>query len=159
MNQDNETVVVDAPVATSPFTSAVAELKHSVRVHMTVTHGPSPQLAAYLTKTIDFLEEEDQTLRLHEIELLACSIIEGAAFYVQQAIDGTIRKAHEKGTKAPKLKDLSDRLLVAIASARRTRDMAAKNVLLTVLAEVMKELTLRTNSAYPVIVDKNGAEL
>ena len=137
------------------------ELKHSVRIHILLHAGPSPQLAAFLVKTIDFLEDKDPIQRKQEMLDLAFNMIEAIAVYTQRTFDDRIQKGAKQGREASsELKARGDNILVVLGKSRSLPDrIAAKNAVLRVTAEAMDALGVFMQATYPTLHDSVGNPL
>lgn len=137
------------------------ELKHSVQLHVTLMNGPSQQLAAFLLKVIDFVEDHDEKRRDSEIGKLAYIIVESLAVFVQRSIDDRAQKAEAQDIKfPPRIKQAGDNLLVVIGKSRSHDDkIGAKNVVLRAIADALRELATFTKADYPTITDSQRREL
>ncbi len=134
------------------------ELKHSIRTHLAIMQGPSPQLAVFLVKLVDFIEDTDDTRRKSEMSKLSFSIVEAVALFVQQSIDQRAIQAAAKGHQfPPTIQIKGDNLLVMIGKARQLPDkIAAKNALLKEIAEALRSLSTYTKARYPDMTDVAG---
>jgi hypothetical protein len=138
--------------------NSLLELKHSIKIHMLIMAGPSQQLCAFLIKTIDLLEDEDQDRKQQETLQLAFNIIEAVAIHVQQSIDSRAKQAKEKSNPMPEhIRINSDNILITLGRARGHDDKrAAKNAILASIAKALDDLSTFTGSGYPVIFDADG---
>lgn len=152
---------VQPPKPVNRPNAIVDELKHSVQMHMTIMNGPSQQLSAFLLKTLDFIEDADHERRDKEMAKLSFVIIESLAVFVQQSIDDRAKKAENQGvTFPPRVKQAGDNLLVVIGKTRSQDDkIAAKNTVLTAIADALRELSSFTKAKYPSITDSQRREL
>lgn len=134
------------------------ELKHSVRIHLIVNAGATAQLAVFLVKIIDFLEDEDDVRRRAEMAKLSFAIVEAVALFVQQSIDQRASQAAAKGQVFPvQVQHKGDNLLVVVGKARQLPDkIVAKQGLLKEVAEALRSLTTYTKASYPEILDAKG---
>lgn len=134
------------------------ELKHSIRMHLVIMQGPTPQLAVFLIKIIDFLEDNDNVRRREEMAKLAFAIVEAIAIHVQQSIDGRAQQAAAKGQQFPTgIQHKSDNLLVVVGKSRSLPDkITAKNALLRETAEALRSLSTFTKAKYPDLTDSAG---
>lgn len=135
----------------------ILELKHSIRTHMMMLGGPSPQLSVFLLKVVDFLEDADETRRNSEMANLAFAIVEAVALHVQQSVDAKSKKDSE----LPKhISSKSDGLLVIIGKSRGLPDkIQAKEAVLKEVAEVLRSLSTYTKGKYPEITTASGVVL
>lgn len=136
----------------------LAELKHSIRIHALVMQGPTPELAVYLIKVIDFLEDTDQTRREAEMAALSYKLIESVALHIQRSIDDRLRKLAAEGKPVPlQVQVRGDHLLVVVGQTRNLPDrIVAKNAVLKEVAECLRALAAHTGSKYPDITDSVG---
>lgn len=134
------------------------ELKHSIRIHLLIMQAPTPQLAVFLVKLVDFLEDTDPARKRAEMAKLMFSIVEAVALHVQQSIDARAQQAGAKGHQFPKqIQDKSDHLLVVLGKSRGLPDkIAAKSALLKEIAEALRGLSTYTKAKYPDITDIAG---
>ena len=125
------------------------ELKHSIKMHLTVMNGPTPQLAVFLIKIIDFLGDcHDHS---HAIEKLSYAIVEAIALYVHQSIDTSIKRGEIKSSVS------HDKLILLMAKNRDQTDLGlAKLALLKEVANRYRELAVVTNAKYPILTDCDG---
>lgn len=137
------------------------ELKHSVHMHVALMNGPSQQLAAFLVKVLDFLEDPDEDRCNSEMAELAFIIVESLAVFVQQSIDDRARKATSQGTEFPtRIKQAGDNLLIVVGQTRgHENKIEAKNVVLRTIASALRELSTFTKAKYPTITDNQRREL
>ncbi len=140
---------------------ALVELKHSIRTHLAIMQGPSPQLAVFLVKLIDFIEDKNDVRRVAEMSKLAFAIVEAVALFVQQSIDQRATQAVAKGYQFPQVVQAKgDNLLIVVGKARQLPDkIAAKNALLKEIAEALRSLSTYTKTNYPDITDVMGTIL
>lgn len=134
------------------------ELKHSIRTHLVIMQGPTPQLAVFCVKLIDFLEDMVPIRRCDEMSKLAFSIVEAVALHIQQSIDTHAQRASGKNVQFPKnIQDKSDHLLVVLGKSRGLPDkISAKSALLKEIAETLRALSTYTKAKYPDITDIAG---
>lgn len=149
------------PIDASPDPNAdrlLEELKHSIRIHLLINQGPTPQLAVFLVKLVDFLEDPDPTRKKTEMGRLVFSLVESVAIHIQQSIDARAQQAAAKGHQFPKhIQDKSDHLLVVLGKSRGLPDkLAAKSALLKEIAEALRSLSTYTKARYPDITDIAG---
>lgn len=137
------------------------ELKHSILLHRILMGGSSKQLAAYLVKLIDFLEDPDHAHRDAEMGRLAFSMVEGLAVFVQQSIDDRAQRALAQNITFPsRIKQAGDNLLVVIGRTRSAADsIEAKNAVLRAIANALRELSVFTKATYPTITTSTRQEL
>lgn len=140
---------------------SVAELKHSIRIHLLIMAGPSQQLCAFLVKTIDLIEDNDVERKQQETLLLAFNIVEAIAIHVQQAIDARAKIAKEKSNPMPEnVRVCSDQILIALGKARGHTDKSeAKTAILSSIGKALDALSTFTGAVYPTIFDINGNKL
>jgi hypothetical protein len=141
--------------------SAIVELKHSIRTHLTIMAGPTQQLCSFLVKLIDFIEDEDTERKNKEMYALSYNIVEGLALYIQRSIDERAEKSKGSDAELPQyVKIASDEILVAVGKSRNLDEkVAAKHAVLSAVAAAIKALATTTKSQYPEIVDSTGAAL
>jgi hypothetical protein len=134
------------------------ELKHSIKIHLIIMNGPSAQLAVFLVKLIDFLEDIDPHRRQAEMGKLAFAVVEAVALHVQQSIDTRAQQAQAKGNEFPnQIQAKSDNLLIIVGKSRNLPDkILAKNAVLKEIAEALRALTTYTKVKYPEIADRAG---
>lgn len=134
------------------------ELKHSIRVHTLVMQGPTPELAVYLIKVIDFLEDQDQIRRNAEMAHLAYRLVESTALHIQRSIDDRLRKLASEGKPIPQQVQVKgDHLLVVVGQTRSLPDrILAKVTVLREVADCLRALATYTGSKYPDITDTAG---
>lgn len=131
------------------------ELKHSVRVYLLITRSPSPQLATFLLKVLDFVDDPDPARRDAEIAKLSLHIAVGTVFIVHKMMEHVM-----ESTKDDSLRVQSDELLVAVAKTRQIDDpIVAKSVLLVQLAAAMRILGGKAKVNLPSILDCDGKPL
>lgn len=137
------------------------ELKHSIRIHLLVMQGPSAQLAVYLVKLIDIIEDSDHNRRSAEIGKLAFGIIEAVALQVHQSIDKYGQQAAIRSLPFPEhVQSKGDNLLVVVGKSRSLPDKAvAKSALLKEIAAALRDLSSYTKIQYPTITDLAGNPL
>jgi hypothetical protein len=154
---EEERTPIDANLSPSAD-RLLEELKHSIRTHLVIMQGPSPQLTVFLVKLIDFLEDKDDTRRKSEMAKLAFAIVESVALFVQQSIDQRATQAAAKGDQFPaSIQNKGDNLLVVIGKARQLPDkIAAKSALLKEIAEALRSLSTYTKARYPDMTDVMG---
>jgi len=63
---------------------AIQELKHSIKLHMSMAGGPSAELCIYTLKLIDFLDEDPND---EEIMSLSCSILKSIALKIGDTVE------------------------------------------------------------------------
>ena len=144
-------VSIDSDSSASPF---LAELKHSIRTHLVVMGGPTPQLAVFLTKIIDFLEDKNVERYCVEMARLSLVIVEAVALHVQQSIDA---RAAKDPNFPSSIRNKSDNLLVIVGKSRGLEDkMVAKGAILKEVAETLRALSTYTKSKYPSITTADG---
>ncbi len=131
------------------------ELKHSVRVYLLITRSPSPQLATFLLKVLDFVDDPDPARREAEIAKLSLHITVGTVFIVHKMMEHVM-----ESTKDNSLRVQSDELLVAVAKTRQMDDpLAAKSLLLAQLAPAIRTLGGKAKVNLPSILDCDGKPL
>ena len=138
--------------------TALRELKHAIRMHLTIMAGPSQQLCSFLIKTIDFFEDSNEARRNREMLSLSFHIIEGLALFVQQSVDERAAKAKAMGQEFPyRIQLASDNILIMVGKSRSLDDrIAAKYAVLRSVADALRELSTFTKAVYPRIVDASG---
>ena len=140
-----------------PDSEEIRELKHSVRIHLLIMAGPSPQLCAFLVKTIDFIEDVDIDRCRNEMLALSFHIVEAIGIHIQRSID--VRAAKVSGMPEH-VKRRSDEILVIIGKSRGISDkIAAKNAVLRAMAEALDALGSFMKTTYPTIFDSKGNQL
>jgi hypothetical protein len=158
--------MMELPISQSANDS-LAELKHSVYMHVTLQGGPSPQLSVFLVKVLDLVDdfyvaldnEKEREQRLARIEQecasLSFHIIESLALWLQKAFDERKGKAENRGDIFPSSVSMhGDNLLVLIGKSRNLPDKKiAKNAVLRGIAEALRALQSYTKSSYPEIRD------
>lgn len=139
--------------------SPLDELKHSINLHWTVLGGPTPQLAAFMVKVLDFLEDPDKHQR--DMSVLSYSIAEAVALYVQRSVDDRAARAENQGITFPQqVKKQGDNILILMGRVRSQEDKAeAKLVLLRGVADALRSLATFTKAVYPAIIDARGQKL
>lgn len=142
----------------TPLGQLYAELKHSIKMHMMVADGPSPQLCVFLTKPIDWLEDPDDERKIKEVASLAYAIVEAIALLVHKAID--VR--HQQLTHANKpfpatLRRKGDQLLVVVGKTRGLSDkIVAKHAVMTEVASAIKAYAEFNKTKCPTLQDITG---
>jgi hypothetical protein len=141
--------------------NAVAELKHSIQTHVTICGGPTPDLALYLLKVVDLLEDTDTERRERETLALAMALTESVAMQVTQSIDERARKAEIlQQPFPPKIKQAGDMILMTMGKCRSLPDkIGAKNSILASVASALRELAAFTHATYPAILDSSRNQL
>ncbi len=157
MSEKERTPIDDANLLPSAD-RLLEELKHSIRTHLAIMQGPSPQLTVFLIKLVDFLEDKDETRRKTEMAKLAFAIVEAVALFVQGSIDQRAAQAATKGHQFPQSVQVkSDNLMVVVGKARQLPDkIIAKGALLKEIAEALRSLSTYTKARYPDITDVMG---
>lgn len=137
------------------------ELKHSIRMHLLIMQGPTPQLAVFAVKLIDFLEDDDVGRKNAEMAKLSFVIVEALVIHIQQSIDAKAQQAVIKGhIFPPHIQHRSDNLLVVLGKSRGLPDkIIAKNALLWEMAEALRSLSDYTRAKYPTLTDISGNPL
>jgi hypothetical protein len=138
--------------------SGLDNLKHSIRTHLAIMQGPTPQLSAYLIKLIDLMEDTDQVRKASELDLLSFVLIEAVALYVHQSVNARAAQTKAKGRDFPaSVVTSGDNLLVMVGKCRSLPDkLVAKLALCRAVAETLRSLSTFTNAKYPDITDING---
>lgn len=158
--------MIKLPISPSA-TDSLAELKHSIYMHVLLQGGPSPQLSVFLVKLLDLIDdfyvalnnEQEQEQRLERIEqecgVLSFHIIESLALWLQQAIDVEKVKAKTRGEIFPiSAASHGDQLLILVGKSRSLPDKkAAKSAVLRGIAEAFRALQSYTKDKYPEIRD------
>ena len=139
----------------------ITELKHSIKIHLLIMAGPSQQLCAFLVKTIDLIEDNDQQRKEQETLQLAFNVIEAVALHVQQAIDARAKIALHKNNPMPEnVRVCSDQILISLGNTRSNKNKSeAKTALLTSIGQALDLLSSFTGAIYPTIYDINGNKL
>lgn len=139
----------------------ITELKHSIKIHLLIMAGPSQQLCAFLVKTIDLIEDDDQQRKQQETLQLAFNIVEAVALHVQQAIDARAKVAQQKNNPMPEnVRAFSDKILISLGNTRSHQEKSeAKTVLLASIGQALDALSSFTGAVYPSIYDINGNKL
>lgn len=134
------------------------ELKHSIKVHVSIMAGPSQQLCALLVKLVDWIDDEDKQRREKEMLDLAFFIVEAAGIYIQQSIDVRAAKAMRDGNAMPEsIRTKGDDILILIGQSKKLDDrIAAKHAILRGIAEALKALGSFTKVTYLPITDSDG---
>lgn len=138
--------------------SPIDELKHSIRTHMVLAGGATQQLAVFLLKVIDLIEDTDSARRDKETLNLAFSIVEASAIFIQQSVDKRSKEATKTGQHfPPRIQAAADNIMVVLGKNRNHSDkIAAKTAVLYSIAVTLNELSSFTKAAYPKIYDSNG---
>lgn len=156
-------VAPDGPTPIDPSGASVhlEELKHSLRMHLHIMQGPSPELAVFLVKLIDFIEDTDAERRKAEMAKLAYTIVEAIALHVQRSVDARVEQATSQNKHFPEnIRLKSDHLLVVIGKNRNLPDrFVAKRAVLIEVADCLRALTEYTRSQYPQMTDLQGTVL
>lgn len=154
-NQDEVQVLKDDESAW------ITELKHSIKIHLLIMAGPSQQLCAFLVKTIDLIEDNDQQRKEQETLQLAFNIIEAVALHVQQAIDARSKIALQKNNPMPEnVRAFSDQILISLGNTRSHPNKSdAKTALLSSIGQALDSLSSFTGAVYPSLYDINGNRL
>jgi hypothetical protein len=141
--------------------NVMQELKHSIEMHTMIMAGPTPELAVFLLKAIDFMEDEDADRRNKEITHLAFILIEGLGIHVQKHIDKKQEESKTKNIEFPdSLAQKNGEILVMIGKTRHMEDkVEAKNMVLTSIADALRELSVFTKSNYPTITNSHRKQL
>lgn len=144
-----------------PAPNLLEELKHSIKMHLLIMQGPTPQLAVFAVKVIDFLEDDNIERKNAEMAKLAFAIIEALVIHVQQSIDIKAQQAVSKGsTFPPHIQQRADHLLVVLGKSRSLPDkIVAKSALLREIAEALRSLADYTKAKYPTLTDIVGNPL
>jgi len=130
---------------------SILELKHSVNLHVNLCNGPTAELAMFMIKVVDFLEDNDKDRVELEIKQLAYLIIESLGVFLQRHID---KKLQNVENPPQSLLDASSNILVVIGKQKHNKDfLANKGLVLAAMAESLRELSKFTNSQYPPITD------
>lgn len=155
-------------------TPALAELKHSIMMHMRMHAGVSQQLAVFLIKVLDYVDELYEALRQESpkrdatlakvnanMANLAYAIVESVGIFVQQSIDDRRNRAETLKQEFPsQVSRLGDEILIVIGKTRGLPDkISAKNAVLQVTANALRGLSGYTSAKYPSITDSNNVEL
>lgn len=150
-----------SPEAARSDSAEIAELKHSIRIHLLVMAGPSQQLCAFLVKVIDLVEDEDIPRRKAETLQLAFNVTEAIAIHTQQAIDARNRVSKEKGIMMPEnVRKHADEIMIAVGKARsHPNRIEAKNSILAAIGKALDALETFTKAIYPTIFDSAGNKL
>lgn len=142
---------------TAIITSAMDELKHSVRMHMLIFGGPSTQLAVFLIKLIDVMEDQDEDRRHTETLGLAYAIVEAIAIYVQKTIDNRYMMQQKANNPLPeRIKQSGDDILITMGKFRNRDKVQAKDAVLAQVALALDELGKFTKTQYPTLVSSQG---
>lgn len=172
MTIHSETVEYKAQSRLGSNGAALRELKHSVQLHLLIHQGANPQLSVYGVKFVDFFDafyeilamndvrqarEALQALEL-EIQQIAFNMVEALAIFVQRSIDDRKSKADAQKIDFPeRIRQKSDELLILIGKSRGLPDkIAAKNAVLTGIADALRALSVFTKAKYPDIHDSAG---
>jgi len=169
-----ENMTEQKPIVNESATPALAELKHSIMMHMRMHAGVSQQLAVFLIKMLDYVDELYEALRQEpserektlnkvktNMENLAYVVIESVGMFVQQSIDDRKNRAENLKQEFPNhVSRLSDEILIVIGKTRGLPDkISAKNAVLQVTANALRGLSGYTSAKYPSITDSNNIEL
>ena len=140
---------------------SLEDLKHSIRCHLLIMGGPSQQLCAFLVKTIDLLEDNDEERREEETSILSFSIIEAIALHVQKAIDERAKVAKEKENPMPEnVRIYSDKILITIGKVRsHSNKLEAKQALLNIIGKSLDLLSTFTGAVYPTLFQLDGTQI
>ena len=129
------------------------ELKHSIKIHLTIFGGATAQLSVYLIKLIDFLEDTNVDRRRAEMLSLTFSVVEAAALRVNQSI---ITKSTQPNFP-PALRKQNDDLIFSIGANRNLSDkVVAKYAVLKEMSGALKLLSSYTGTNYPDITTAAG---
>lgn len=129
------------------------ELKHSIQTHLTICGGPTPQLAVFLIKIVDLVEDEDAERKRIETNALAYAIAESVALHIQRHVDG-IEDKHKTNPLYQRVKQRADNILITMGQCRSAADKtAAKNAVLAAAAATIAELELLTGKKYPSLTN------
>lgn len=158
---DNQITPPDerTPIDPSPGASPLLEeLKHSIRIHLMVMGGATSQLAVFLVKLIDLIEDADPVRKNEETAKLAFALVEATALHVQQSVDARAAQAITRRQPFPtSLQAKSDNLLIIIGKSRGLPDkIVAKNAVLKEVAETLRALSNYTKARYPDMTDVSG---
>jgi hypothetical protein len=154
--------------------ASLEELKHSIRLHLLLQAGPTPQLCVFLVKVFDFIDDLYKVLALadghreellekiaKEMDVVSFSIVETIALFVQRSIDDRMTKAASQGQTAPEsVRRHGDEIFMTLGKCRGLPDkIAAKNMLLKGVAEALRALATFTKASYPEIRDSKDTVL
>lgn len=141
------------------MTDALKELKHSITLYMAVSGGPTPQLAVFLVKLVDFIEDTDIERKNREMLVLSYAMAEAIALMVFKSIEAKcVDNANAPASSI--VKQSADQILVAISQDHKSLDkVTAKNRLLATTSAALKQLTVMTNQVYHEFTDSNGNKL
>ena len=132
---------------------AIQELKHSIKLHLSMAGGPSAELCMYTLKLIDFLDEDPSD---EEIADLSHSILKSVAL----KIGDTIEKYAEVDPQFPSAALKQAQVLKGRQSSTGSVVKEDSNELL--LVEISKSLGMLkeyTKIEYPPIRDVSGKGL
>ena len=132
---------------------AIQELKHSIKLHLSMAGGPSAELCMYTLKLIDFLDEDPSD---EEIADLSHSILKSVAL----KIGDTIEKYAEVDPQFPSAALKQVQVLKGRQSSTGSVVKEDSNELL--LVEISKSLGMLkeyTKIEYPPIRDVSGKGL
>lgn len=140
---------------------AIFELKHSIEVHTMIHGGPTPQLAVFLLKVIDLIEDTDIERRDAETLSLAFIIIEAVAVHVQKHLDEKEQEAKKGEHEFPaEISQKNGDILVAVGRTRHMDDkLEAKTTVLKAIAVALRSLSSYTKANYPAITDSHKRQL
>jgi len=149
------------PEKTVEDSAEIAELKHSIRIHLLIMAGPSQQLCAFLVKVIDLVEDTDIKRRKAETLQLSFCIIEAIAVHTQKAIDARYEVSKKKSATMPEsVRIYSDEIMIMVGKARSFDDkVAAKNSVLQIIAKAFDALGTFSKCTYPTLFDSSGTKL
>jgi hypothetical protein len=135
------------------YNQAISELKHSIIASVAICDGPTAQLALFLTKLIDFLEDTDIDRNTPEIEQLAYEIIVGVATYTHRHYVMLLKNPHKQT-----ISQAVDNILIAVQQSRKTDYISGKELVLQSIAIASKELAPITKRNLKITNNK-GVEL
>jgi hypothetical protein len=136
---------------------ALQELKHSIKLHLSMAGGPSAELCTYTLKLIDFLDENPDS---KEIADLSYFILRSIAINISDVIekyannDSKFSFAILKQGQVLKIK--SD---VDIENTKFDGVLSIKHDLLVEVAKALDMLKEHTKIEYPPIRDVSGKGL
>lgn len=132
------------------------ELKHSIKLHLSMAGGPSAELCMYTLKLIDFLDEDPSD---EEIADLSYSILKSVAL----KIGDTVEKYAEADPQFPSATLKKGQVLKGWGSQTVKLSSLAKGdgneLLLAEIAKMLDMLKEYTKIEYPPIRDVSGKGL
>lgn len=141
------------------------ELKHSIALHIMIHGGPSAQLAAFLVKLVDLVDDANAERKSTEATLLASVIAEAVAIHVERFVLAQLEQVGNltDADLVSRIRQRADGILMTIGVGKRHKEnqdkIAVKNAMLSAAAAALRELSLLTKKEYPAFTDCQGNQL